>query len=243
MIKLFSDGADEQGIMEAANNPKVSGFTTNPTLMRQAGVSDYEGFAKNMIGKLREKRPETSLSLEVFDDTMDGIFAQAMVINSWSQGYDVYVKIPVTNTRGESTAKVVRELSSNGVKCNVTAVFTPNQAIEILEALDPETPSIVSVFSGRIADTGRNAVALTRQISDLRKQSRYANYNVEILWASSRQAYAYNEAVDAGCDIITMPIDLIKKVDKFGKDLTEFSLDTVKMFYNDALSSGFTISV
>jgi transaldolase len=243
MIKLFSDGADEQGIMEAANNPKVSGFTTNPTLMRQAGVSDYERFAKNVISKLYEKRPETSLSLEVFDDTMEGIFAQAMVINSWSQKYDVYVKIPVTNTKGESTAKVVRELSNRGVKCNVTAVFTLDQANEILEALNPLTPSIVSVFSGRIADTGRNAVTLTRQISALRKQSKYVDYNVEILWASSRQAYAYNEAIEAGCDIITMPIDLIKKVDKFGKDLAEFSLDTVKMFYNDALSSGFTISV
>ena len=243
MIKLFSDGADERGIMEAANNPKVSGFTTNPTLMRQAGVSDYEGFAKHMIAQLYEKRPETSLSLEVFDDTMEGILTQAMVINSWSQGYDVYVKIPVTNTKGESTARVVQTLSSRGVKCNVTAVFTLKQAEEIMEVLDPTTPSIISVFSGRIADTGRNAVSLTRNISNVRKQSKYINHNVEILWASSRQAYAYNEAIEAGCDIITMPLDMIKKVDKFGKDLTEFSLDTVKMFYNDALSSGFTISV
>jgi transaldolase len=243
MIKLFSDGADERGIMEAANNPKVSGFTTNPTLMRQAGVSDYEGFAKHMIAQLYEKRPETSLSLEVFDDTMEGILAQAMVINSWSQGYDVYVKIPVTNTKGESTARVVQTLSSRGVKCNVTAVFTLKQAEEIMEVLDPITPSIISVFSGRIADTGRNAVSLTRNISNLRKRSNYINHNVEILWASSRQAYAYNEAIEADCDIITMPLDMIKKVDKFGKDLTEFSLDTVKMFYNDALSSGFTISV
>jgi len=243
MIKLFSDGADERGIMEAANNPKVSGFTTNPTLMRQAGVSDYEGFAKHMIAQLYEKRPETSLSLEVFDDTMEGILAQAKVINSWARDYNVYVKIPVTNTKGESTAKVVHELSSLGVKCNVTAVFTLNQAEKIMAALDPTTPSIISVFSGRIADTGKNAVSLTRNISNIRRQSKYVNHNVEILWASSRQAYAYNEAIEADCDIITMPLDMIKKVDKFGKDLTEFSLDTVKMFYNDALSSGFTISV
>ena len=252
MIKLFSDGADEYGIMEAARHPKVVGFTTNPSLMRQAGVNNYEQFAKSIIKELHSKRPDTNLSLEVFADTMEGMLAQAMVIHSWSQfvltpdlagTYPIYVKIPVTNTRGESTANVVSALSRRGVKCNVTAVFTPQQAEEILWALDPNTPSIISVFSGRIADTGRDAVKRTRDISILRKQSKYINHNVEILWASSRQAYAYHEAVEAGCDIITMPPDLIAKVDKFGKNLEEFSLDTVKMFYKDAVSSGFNIPV
>jgi transaldolase len=246
MIELYADGADFAGIVAAAQDPLISGFTTNPTLMKQAGVTDYKAFAIQTIEYLADNRPETNLSLEVFADDEEEMYKQAKEIDSWAKpyNYDVYIKIPVTNTKGAPTYDLVRRLSNEGVKVNVTAVFTYEQSCNIVDALNPDTPAIISIFAGRIADTGVNPVPIIVECIDyLVIGAGVTNNNIKFLWASSREAFSYVKAELAGCDIITMTPDLIKKVRGFGKDLEQFSLETVQMFYNDAQSSGFKIDV
>jgi transaldolase len=245
MIELYADGADLDGIKAAAENKKISGFTTNPTLMRQAGVTDYKDFAIRTIMFLQDNRPETNLSLEVFADDEETMYAQAKEIDSWAKpyGYDVYIKIPVTNTKSEPTYNLIKRLSDEGVKVNVTAVFTYEQSCAVVDALNIETPSIISIFAGRIADAGIDPVPLVTKCMEYYDNLKTRQSKVKFLWASSREAFNYHHANSCGCDIITMTPDLIKKVSGFGKDLTQFSLETVKMFYNDAKASGFTIDV
>jgi len=243
MIKLYADGADMDGIITAASDSFISGFTTNPTLMRAAGITDYTEFAKRVIKYLSEKREDTNLSLEVFADDSVNILRQARIIDSWGEEFDypVYVKIPVMHTDGTSTAPLINQLSSEGIKLNVTAVFTARQIEETLDALVRTTPSIVSIFAGRIADVGTNPHDIITRGILYYDAIRTVEDKVEFLWASSREAYSYIDAENAGCDIITMTPDLIKKVKGFGKDLTQFSKETCEMFYNDALKSGFAI--
>jgi transaldolase len=243
MIELYADGADLEGIKTAAKNLKITGFTTNPTLMRQAGVTDYKAFALEAIEYLKANRPETNISLEVFADEEESMYAQAKEINSWANGYDVFIKIPVTNTKGEPTYNLIKRLSNEGVKVNVTAIFTYQQSCAVVDALNLNTSSIISIFAGRIADAGTDPFPLVTKCMNYYDSKRPYLGKVKFLWASSREAYNYHHADNCGCDIITMTPDLIKKVSGFGKDLTQFSLETVQMFYNDAQSSGFTIDV
>lgn len=240
MIKLFSDGADFNGIVEAAKNPKISGFTTNPTLMKQAGITDYKEFSKKTIDHLKKHRPETCLSLEVFADEFDEMYKQAKTISSWSEGYNIFVKIPVMNTKGAANSKLMTKLSDEGVPLNVTAVFTTVQIMQVYTSLNNFTPAIISVFAGRIADAGVDPVeVLSKGISVRENKDTYKN--VEFLWASPREPYNYVQAEKCGCDIITMTPELIKKLEKFGKDLKEFSQETCQMFFNDAMASGYRI--
>lgn len=247
MIDIYADGAAMGGIITAAKNPKIMGFTTNPSLMRQAGVADYLAFTNDVLQFLKEQRPDTNISLEVFADDFDGMYRQAMRLHELSERYDypVYVKIPVTNTWGTPTHSLVSMLLVSRVRVNVTAVFTPKQTEEVLRAIgDNQTPSIISIFAGRIADSGKNAVNIVKESIKLNVfpiSGMIKNKNVKFLWASTRQAYNYNEALEAGCDIITMTPDIIKKMDLQGKNLTDYSLETVKMFHDDAVKSGFTI--
>lgn len=241
MIKLFADGAAMDGIIEAAKNENISGFTTNPTLMRQAGVTDYKTFARGAISYLANARPGTSISLEVFADDYENMLNQARIIDSWGDefNYDVYVKIPVMNTKSSPSYDLIRQLSGEGVKVNVTAVFTKDQIDSVLNNVSEDTPSIVSIFAGRIADAGKDPSHLisyavtTKNMLALRK--------AQILWASTREVFNYVQAKESRADIITMTPDLIKKMSNFGKDLTQYSLETVKMFYDDATRSGYTI--
>lgn len=244
-MKLFADGADFDGIVKASENLKIVGFTTNPTLMRQAGVTDYSEFAHKVLDFLSTTRPDTCISFEVFADDRDGMIQQALKIHEWSSKYNypIYVKIPIMFTNGESTNEVIKHLSAEGVKLNVTAVFTVHQVIATLANLNPSIPSIISIFAGRIADAGVDPIEVFGAIKAYRFLQRDSNMfdKVELLWASPRESYNYIQAEHIGADIITMTPDLIKKLDTFGKDLTEFSLDTCKMFFNDATKSGFTI--
>jgi transaldolase len=238
-MKLFCDCADLEQIKIASLNPLIKGFTTNPTLMHKAGITDYENFAKETIEYLHKHRPDTCISLEVFADDINEMENQAQIIHSWSYNYPVYVKIPVTNTSRQSTNKIIKNLTDSGVKVNVTAVFNYFQTLNIYDHLNAETPSIISIFSGRIADTGIEAGYHFNNIIDgfIKKPVK----NVEFLWASPRQAYDYTLAKLSGADIITMTPELISKLSLIGKDLDEYSLDTVKMFYNDGQKAGFKI--
>jgi transaldolase len=243
-MKLFADGADFDGIVEAAKDPEISGFTTNPTLMRKAGVTNYEVFARKTIDYLKNTRPETCLSLEVFADEPEEMIRQARIIDSWSNGYKVYVKIPVVNTKNVFMGEVIQTLSAEGIPINVTAVLAKKQVADILSVIDKTTDSIISVFAGRIADLGYDPTIEMVDYSDMIHEAcrNYEHRKVELLWASPRQAYNYREAYLAGTDIITMTPDLIKKVKGFKKKTVEqMSLETVQMFYNDAVASGFKI--
>lgn len=245
-IEIYADGADWDGILKAAENPRVTGFTTNPTLMRQAGIDNYELFAKNIIRTLAEKRPGTNISLEVFADDYEGMYAQAKKISSWGEecNYDVFVKIPVTNTQGEPNYNLVRRLNEENVKVNVTAVFTPNQTHNVLEAItNSDCPVIISIFSGRIADTLRDPVMWTKQCIGEAMDKPEEFDKIKFLWASCREVYHLRMAELSGCHIITMLHDQIKKINLEGKDLTKFSQETVQMFYNDAKASGYRIEV
>jgi len=243
MIKLFADGADMNGIIEAAANPNILGFTTNPTLMRQAGVTDYTEFANTLIAKLASLRPDTCLSLEVFADNDSDIIRQARLIDSWGKkySYHVYVKIPIMHTDGTPTYNLIKQLSDEGISLNVTAVFTLEQIKNAVNNLNTEVPSIVSVFAGRLADIGIDPVNII--VDGIDYCYEYTNHNkCEFLWASSREAFNYIEADGCGCHIITMTPDLIKKVHGFGiKNPTQFSKETCQMFFNDAVASGYTI--
>lgn len=230
-VKIFADGADINGMVEMYQKPFISGFTTNPTLMKKAGISNYEEFAKEITSKITDK----PLSFEVFSDDFDEMEQQAKVIASW--GENVFVKIPITNTKGESSYNVVKRLSSSGVKINVTALMTIEQAKEIIPALANGCGGYISVFAGRIADTGIDPVPVMREIVELLK----GYNNIELIWASPRELLNIVQADQIGCHIITATNDILKKLPGIGKNLTEFSLDTVKMFYNDALEVGYSI--
>jgi transaldolase len=232
-IKIFADGADLQDILRLHKNPLIEGFTTNPTLMRKAGVSDYVAFARELLSHIRD-RP---VSFEVFSDDMPGMIAQGREIASW--GRNVNVKIPVTNTTGEFTGEVIQALSSSGVIVNVTAITTVEQVRSVAGALAAETPAIISVFAGRIADTGRDPVPLMQDCLSL-----LADYpRAELLWASPRELLNIVQADEIGCHIITVTNDLLNKLTLVGKDLAEYSLETVQMFRRDAVAAGYSIPV
>ena len=214
-------------------SPLISGFTTNPTLMKKAGITDYESFAKDILSVIKD-RPS---SFEVFSDDFIEMEKQAMKIASW--GSNVYVKIPITNTKSESCISLVKILSDKGVKVNVTAIFTIQQVTELLPALKNSPASNVSVFAGRIADAGVDPLPIMKKVVEMLKP--YPQ--LELIWASPRELFNVVQADEIGCHIITATNDIIKKIPSLGKDLTEFSLDTVKMFYNDASSAGYNIVV
>lgn len=230
-VKIFADGADKAGMMEMHAKPFIKGLTTNPTLMRKAGISDYRAFAKDILSAIRDK----PISFEVFSDDFEDMERQAMEIASW--GPNVYVKIPVTNTKGESCRELVRRLSGRKVKLNVTALMTLEQVRDVVASLDAETPSYISVFAGRIADTGRDPVPLMTSAVDIMR----ANSKSELIWASPRELLNIFQADAVGCHIITVTNDVLKKLSNVGADLEGFSLDTVKMFHNDALQAGFKL--
>ena len=232
-IKIFADGADLKGMKEAAAQPLVKGFTTNPTLMRQAGVTDYKQFALEVLKLI----PDRSVSFEVFADDFPTMEAQGREIASW--GSNVYVKIPVTNTKGEFAGPLLSRLSGAGIKLNVTAIMTNEQVKRVAAALAKDTPAIVSVFAGRIADTGRDPVPLMREAVSLLKERPKA----ELLWASPRELLNIFQADEIGCHIITVTGDVIRKLALVGKDLDRYSLETVAMFHKDALTAAFTIPV
>jgi transaldolase len=230
-IKLFADGADKAGMLEMARLPYVRGFTTNPTLMRKAGVVDYEAFAREVLQVI----PDRPISFEVFSDEFAEMERQARQIAGW--GPNVYVKIPVTNTRREPSYGLIRRLSEAGIKLNVTAILTLEQVREVAAALAGETPSVVSVFAGRIADTGRDPVPLMAAAVELLRP--YPRE--ELLWASPRELLNVFQADAVGCHIITATNDVLKKLALVGKDLAAYSLDTVKMFHDDARQAGYTL--
>jgi len=230
-VKLFADGADLAGIRAMAALPHIAGFTTNPTLMRKAGIADYEAFAKSVLPELGG-RP---VSFEVFSDDFAEMESQARRIAGW--GENVFVKIPITNTRGESSAPLVRRLAAAGVKLNVTALMTLDQVREIAAVLAPEVAANVSLFAGRIADTGRDPIpAVIAAVVALRDLP-----NAELIWASPRELLNVFQADAAGCHIITATNDILAKLANVGKDLGTFSLETVQMFYNDASAAGYRL--
>ena len=231
-VKIFADGADLDGIRKLAQNPLIKGFTTNPTLMRKAGVSDYAAFAGDMLDVIGG----APVSFEVFADGFDEMEAQALEIASW--GDNVYVKIPITNTRGESSVPLVGRLSAQKVQVNITAMMTLDQVRAVAEVLHEETPAVVSVFAGRIADTGVDPVPLMREAASILKSRPKA----ELLWASPRELLNIFHADEVGCHIITVTHDLLGKLSGVGKGLEQFSLETVEMFYRDASAAGYTIA-
>ncbi|HXT71399.1 MAG TPA: transaldolase [Vicinamibacterales bacterium] len=230
-VKIFADAAELDGMLELYSQPFVKGFTTNPTLMNKAGIRDYEGFAHQVLAAI----PDRPISFEVFSDEFSEMERQAMKIAGWGQ--HVYVKIPVTNTRGESAAPLVRKLSRAGVRLNVTALLPLDQVRTIVDALDPATPSCISVFAGRIADTGRDPVPVMTEA--LRMMSGLPR--CELIWASPRELLNIFQADEIGCHIITVTPDILKKLSNVGRGLDEFSLDTVKMFHRDATQAGFSL--
>jgi transaldolase len=231
-VKLFADGADLDGIREMAANPRIAGFTTNPTLMRKAGVNDYRRFALDVLSIV----PDKPVSFEVFADDFSEMERQAFEIASW--GRNVNVKIPVTNTRGEFAGPLVGRLSDAGVQVNVPAIMTLDQVARITDRLAPGTPAIVSVFAGRIADTGRDPVPLMAEAVRILRSKPKA----ELIWASPRELLNIFQADGIGCHIITATNDILKKLALVGKDLDAYSLETVEMFYRDATAAGFGIT-
>jgi transaldolase len=230
-VKIFADGADVDGILALYKNPLIKGFTTNPTLMRKAGIDDYETFARRLV----EAIPDRPISFEVFADDFDEMIAQGRVIASW--GANVNVKIPVTTTKGAFTGSVVRTLAGAGVAVNVTAIMTEQQVERVAECLAPNVPAIVSVFAGRVADTGRDPVPVMQAC--LRALA--GRPKAELLWASPRELLNIFQADEIGCHVITVTSDILAKLGIVGKDLDDYSLDTVQMFHRDASTSGFTI--
>jgi transaldolase len=230
-VKIFSDGADLDSIIAAYNRKLVKGFTTNPTLMCKAGVTNYITFAREVLRVV----PDLPVSFEVFSDDFEGMRRQAAKLAEL--GDNVYVKIPVTNTKRESAAPLIRDLAKAGLKLNITAMLSLRQVREVAAALNPAVPAFVSVFAGRIADSGRDPLPIMKEALSILRPFPVA----ELIWASPREALNLIQANDIGCHIITITPDLLAKAANFGKDLEEYSLDTVKMFYNDAVKSGFSI--
>jgi transaldolase len=229
--KIFADGADLDGILRLAEDPMIQGFTTNPTLMWKAGLTDYADFAQRLLEQIRDK----PISFEVFADDEAEMRRQAKQLASW--GPNVFVKIPVTTTSGESMAPLVRELSEDGVQVNVTALFTTAQVELITSAVADGAPSCISVFAGRIADAGVDPLPIMQRSVDIMSSVPHA----ELIWASPREVLNLVQADQVGCHIITMTHDLIGKVKNLGKDLDQFSLETVQMFHRDAAAAGFTL--
>jgi transaldolase len=230
-IKLFADGAELAAIRTMAGNPRIRGFTTNPTLMRKAGIADYASFAREAIAIVGDK----PISFEVFSDDFATMEREARVIAGW--GGRTYVKIPITNTKGETAADLIRKLSSDGIPLNVTALMTLDQVREVGRALAPETPSIVSVFAGRVADTGVDPVPMMTEALAMLKHRPLA----ELLWASPRELLNLFQADACGCHIITATTDLLNKLALVGRDLSQYSLETVSMFYEDAKAAGYRL--
>ncbi len=230
-VKIFADGADLDAILALAADKRVAGFTTNPTLMWKAGLTDYEEFAKRLL----ERITTHPISFEVFADDAAEMRRQAQLISRW--GDNVYVKIPVSSTAGESMAPLVRELSEGGVKVNVTALFTTAQVEMITEAVSQGAPSCISVFAGRIADAGIDPVPIMKRSVEIMVRAPRS----ELIWASPREILNVIQADQVGCHIITVTNDLLKKLDTLGKDLLQYSLETVKMFHRDAAAAGFSL--
>jgi len=229
--KIFCDTADIKIIKKFNKNSLVSGFTTNPTLMRFSGAKNYKTYAKKLL-KICKKKP---ISLEVIADKFDEIEKQAYEIKSW--GNNVYVKVPVTNSKGNFSGKIIKRLSDKGLKLNITAVYTANQVKKIVKCLNKNSYSIISIFSGRMADVGKDPVPIIQQSVKITKKMK----KIKILWASTREAYNYMQANDCKCEIITMPPKIIEKISKFGKSFRVLTLDTVKTFYKDASEANFKI--
>ena len=229
--KIFCDSADFTTIKKFNNNSLVSGFTTNPSLMKLSGAKNYRHYSLKLL-KVCKKKP---ISLEVFGDTFDQMLRQAMIINSW--GKNVYVKIPVVNSKGLFSGKVIKTLSQKGIKLNITAVYTVNQVKKILKSINKNSKTIISIFSGRMSDAGKDPIPIIKESVRLTKKMQ----KVEILWASTREAYNYLQAKKCGCSIITMPSAIIQKISKFGKTYQELTLDTVKKFLRDSRDSNFKI--
>ncbi len=231
-VKIFADGADKDGMLQLNANPLIQGLTTNPTLMRKAGVTDFEAFARDILQTITVK----PLSLEVFSDEFPEMKRQGLKINGW--GKNVYVKIPITNTRNESSLPLIKELAGQGVKLNVTAILTLDQVKGVAAALNPKVPAVVSIFAGRIADTGVDPVGIMAESKKILAGLPQA----ELLWASVREVLNIFQANDCGCHIVTVPHDILGKGMKMaGMELGELSLDTVKMFAADAKAAGFTL--
>ena len=230
-VKIFADGADKAGMLEMASKSFVKGLTTNPTLMKKAGIVDYKAFALEILSVIKEK----PISFEVFSDDFDKMEKQALEIASW--GENVYVKLPITNTKGEPIYNLISKLANKKVKLNITAIMTFEQVKNVVSNLNPLVPSYVSVFAGRIADTGRDPLPLMIDCVNALK----VNPLAELIWASPRELFNIFQADQIGCHVITVTNDVLKKLDLVGKDLIDYSLDTVKMFYNDAKSAGFSI--
>ena len=230
-VKLFADGADRQTMLDMAAKPFIKGLTTNPTLMRVAGVSDYPAFAKDILRSITDK----PISFEVFSDDFDEMEKQALEIASW--GTNVFVKIPVTNTKGEEATNLIARLAGQSVQLNVTAILTLDQVKNVVASLRSEIPSFVSVFAGRIADTGRDPVPMMAQAVEMLRPLEKS----ELIWASPRELLNIFQADEVGCHVITATSDVLKKLELVGKDLADYSLDTVKMFYRDAQAAGYSL--
>ena len=231
-IKIFADGADRDGIAELYRKPFIRGLTTNPTLMRKAGINDYESFAKSVLEVVKDK----PISFEVFSDEFPEMRRQAHKINGWQS--NVYVKIPITNTQGDSAISLIQDLAQDGVRLNITAILTREQVEAVAAALNPDAPAVVSVFAGRIADTGSDPTPIMRDSLQLIRSLPAA----ELLWASVREVLNIFQAADCGCHIVTVPHDILAKVLKLGgMDLADLSLDTVRMFHQDAVAAGFSL--
>jgi len=230
-IAIYADGANMKDILYFNSKKFIKGLTTNPTLMKKSGIKNYQKFALDVL-KIVKKKP---ISFEVFSDDFQEMYRQAKVISSW--GDNVFVKIPVTNTKGLSSYKLISKLSNEGIKLNVTAVLLQDQVNNIVKSLNKKTRSIISIFAGRIADTGRDPIPLVKKSVLLTKKYK----NIQILWASTRESLNIFQAQKINCDIITVTTDILSKVNIFGYDLKKYSLDTVKMFYNDAAKAGYKI--
>ena len=229
--KIFCDIADYKTIKFFNSNPLVDGFTTNPSLMRLAGAKNYKDYSLKIL-KICKKKP---ISFEVFADSLKDMLNQAYEINSW--GKNVYVKIPVVNSKGKFTGPVIEELSNKGIKLNITAVYTYEQTKKIYKRLSKKTKSIISIFAGRMADKGKDPLPIFRKSILLTKR----NKNIEILWASTREAYNYTQAKQINCNIITMPPKVINQINEFGKNFNSMTLDTVRGFLNDSKKSRFSL--
>jgi transaldolase len=230
-VKIFADGADKAGMLEMYAKPYIKGLTTNPTLMKKAGIADYRRFCKDILTKIKDK----PLSFEVFSDDFAEMERQAMEIASW--GENVFVKIPVTNTKQQPCYTLIKKLGEQRVKLNVTAIMTMAQVRDVVAALNPDVPSYVSVFAGRIADTGVDPVPMMAAAVQLLKVAPAA----ELIWASPRELLNIFQADEVGCQVITVTNDILQKLSLVGYDLETYSLDTVKMFYNDAVAAGFAL--
>jgi len=230
-VKIFADGAEKAGMLEMYAKPYIKGFTTNPTLMHKVGLTDYRAFARDIVAAI----PDRPISFEVFSDDFDEMERQAREIATW--GENVYVKIPVTNTHREPAYELVRRLANDGVKLNITAIMTIDQVRNVVDAVKDGAPSCVSVFAGRIADTGRDPVPIMSECISILK----AAPESELIWASPRELLNIIQADAIGCHIITVTNDILKKLPLIGKDLGDYSLDTVKMFFEDGRKAGFTL--